>query len=211
MGMQMIRSAITASPSSLPCSDTEAAESPPLCFHSSSSRRSLALCWMHPPELVEDQDEVQQQWQNYQQHWQHVKHPTLLSKEHSTRTASSSPPSPTSSSRTWVPRKLVTKHEDGGRLLDRHSLQVDRAVEILSRWRDLDLDLSRSRLKFGFGFGFAEISALVNLLEHGPLKVSHPRLFSFQQTWKKMIRMRNCPLNPSTISTIDWSNPTLKL
>ena len=61
MGMQMIRSAITASPSSLPCSDTEAAESPPLCFHSSSSRRSLALCWMHPPELVEDQDEVQQQ------------------------------------------------------------------------------------------------------------------------------------------------------
>ena len=56
--MQMIRSAITSSPSSLPCSDTEAAESPPLCFHSSSSRRSLALCWMHPPGLVEDEDEV---------------------------------------------------------------------------------------------------------------------------------------------------------
>ena len=59
--MQMIRSAITSSPSSLPCSDTEAAESPPLCFHSSSSRRSLALCWMHPPELGKDEDEVHQQ------------------------------------------------------------------------------------------------------------------------------------------------------
>ena len=175
MGMQMIKSAITASPSSLPCSDTEAAESPPLCFHSSSSRRSLALCWMHPPELVEDKDEVQQQWQNYQQHWQHVKHPTWVSKEHSKRTAkstsllpTSSSPSPTSSSRTWVPRKLVTKHEDGGRLLDRHSLQVDRAVEILSRWRDLDLDLSRPRLKFGFGF--AEIWALAIYLSMVPWK-----------------------------------------
>ena len=59
--MQMIRSVIASSPSSLPCSDTEAAESPPLCFHSSSSRRSLALCWMRPPELVEDEDEVHQQ------------------------------------------------------------------------------------------------------------------------------------------------------
>ena len=58
-----------------------------------------------------------------------------------------------------------------------------------------------------FGFGFAEIWALVNLLEHGPLKVSHPRLFSFKQTWEKMIIMRDCTVNPSTISTIDWSNP----